>query len=134
MLDAKCRAFRCVLGSLLRPNWSILRGTVSLRKMFENGKIAVFERKCRQLQILPKVCNERIFDRRQLIYNKIFLNFFFIEIGSSHLYAFFAPFASKSVNYSRHSETLNFWKNSKLTSFSFENSDFTVFKHFSKTH
>ena len=38
------------------------------------------------------------------------------------------------VNYSRHSEILNFRKNSKSTSFSFENSDFTVFKHFSKIH
>ena len=44
------------------------------------------------------------------------------------------PFVSKLVNYSRCSETLNFRKNSKSTSFSFENSDFTVFKHFLKTH
>ena len=42
-----------------------------------------------------------------------------------------ASFAFKLVIYSRHSETLNFLKNSKLTSFSFKNSDFTVFKHFS---
>ena len=54
-----------------------------------------------------------------------------IEAGSLHLYASFAPFASKLVNYSRHTETLNFRKNSKSTSFSFENSNFTVFMHFS---
>ena len=45
-----------------------------------------------------------------------------------------APFASKLVNYSRHSETLNFRKNSKLRTFSFENRDLTVFQHFSKAH
>ena len=45
-----------------------------------------------------------------------------------------APFAFKLVNYSRHSKILNFRKNSKLTSFSLKNSDFTVFKDFSKTH
>ena len=44
-----------------------------------------------------------------------------------------APFSSKFVNYSRYSETLNFRKNSKSTSFSFENSDFTAFMHCSKT-
>ena len=40
---------------LLRPNWSIIRGTVSLWKMYENGKIAVFEGKWRRFRILPKV-------------------------------------------------------------------------------
>ena len=40
------------------------------------------------------------------------------------------PFASKMVNYLRHSETSNFRKNLNSTSFSFKNSDFTVFKHF----
>ena len=37
-----------------------------------------------------------------------------------------AHFASKLVNYLRHSETLNFRKNSKSTTFSFEN----TFEHF----
>ena len=45
-----------------------------------------------------------------------------------------APCALKLVNYSSHSEILNFHKISKLTSFSFKNSNFPVFKHFSKTH
>ena len=44
------------------------------------------------------------------------------------------PFASKLVNYSWHSEILNFRKNSKSTTFSFENSDLTIFQPFSKTH
>ena len=45
-----------------------------------------------------------------------------------------APFASKLVNYSRHSETLNFRKNSKSTTFFLRNSDLTIFKHFSMSH
>ena len=45
-----------------------------------------------------------------------------------------APFLSKMINYSRHNEILNFRKNSKSTSFSFEKSDLTVFEHFSKTY
>ena len=38
-----------------------------------------------------------------------------------------APFAFKLVNYSRHSDILKFLKNSKSTSFSFENSSRTKF-------
>ena len=38
------------------------------------------------------------------------------------------------VNYARHSGTLNFRNNSKSSTFFFENSDLTIFKHFSKTH
>ena len=45
-----------------------------------------------------------------------------------------APLAFKLVNHSRYSEILNFRKNSKSTSFSFENNNFTVFIHFSKIH
>ena len=52
----------------------------------------------------------------------------FINVNFTAFYAF------KLVNYSRHSEILNSRKNSKSTSFSFKNSDFTVFKNFSKTH
>ena len=44
-----------------------------------------------------------------------------------------APFASKSVSYSSHSESLNIRKNSKSTTFSFETSDFSMFKYSSKT-
>ena len=52
----------------------------------------------------------------------------------AHIFALLlASFASKLVNYSSHSETWNFRKNSRSTSFSFENSDIIVFKHFSKT-
>ena len=40
---------------LLCPNWSIIQGSTSLWKMYENGKIAVFERKWRRFRILPKV-------------------------------------------------------------------------------
>ena len=45
-----------------------------------------------------------------------------------------APFAFKLVKYSSHGEILNFRKISKSSSSSFKNSDFTAFKHFSKTH
>ena len=45
---------------------------------------------------------------------------FFIELGSSHLYAFFGTFWYKLVNYSWQSESLNFRKNSKSTTFSFK--------------
>ena len=45
-----------------------------------------------------------------------------------------APFASKSVHYSRRSETLNFRKNSKSTTFSFDSNDLSIFKHTSNTH
>ena len=79
-------------------------------------------------------CTERIFDSRPFMYNKIFLKTLLQKLVAHISMLFLALFASKFVNQSRHSETLNFRKNSKLTSFSFENSDFTVFKHFSKTH
>ena len=70
-------------------------------------------------------------ESRPFMYNKIFLKK--ENVGSSHLYASFGTFcAVKLVNYSRHSEILNFRKNSKSTSFSYENSDLTVFKHFFK--
>ena len=39
---------------ILRPNWLIIPGIVSLCKMFENCQIAVFEGKCPQFRILPK--------------------------------------------------------------------------------
>ena len=56
------------------------------------------------------------------------------EIKNAKAVVLVAPFAFELVNYSRHSEILKFRKNSKSTSFSFKNRDFTVFKHFSKTH
>ena len=40
---------------LFRSNWTIFGGTVSLWKMFENGKIAVFLGKWRKFRILLKV-------------------------------------------------------------------------------
>ena len=40
---------------LLCPNCSIIRGTAVLWKMYENGKIAVFEGKLRRFRILSKV-------------------------------------------------------------------------------
>ena len=40
----------------------------------------------------PYVCTERDFDSRPFIYNNIFLKKFFIEVGSSYLYASFDTF------------------------------------------
>ena len=53
---------------LLRPNWSIIRGTVSLWSMFENGQLAIFERKCHRFRILltvPRIINQFGRKRRQ---------------------------------------------------------------------
>ena len=48
------------LWHLLRSNWSIIRGIVSLWKMFENGQIAVFEGKWGWFRILLKVQNSTV--------------------------------------------------------------------------
>ena len=82
----------------------------------------------------PYVCTERIFDSRPFTYNKILLKKLLKKLTAHILTLLLAPFASKLANYSRRSETFNFRKNSKSTTFSFENSDFAVFIHFSKTH
>ena len=81
----------------------------------------------------PYVCTERIFDSRPFMYNKIFLLKILQELVAHIFTLLLPPFAFKLVNHSRRSETLNFRKKSKSTSFSFENIDFTVFIHFSKT-
>ena len=64
----------------------------------------------------------------------IFFNKLLQKLIAHILTLLLATFASKLINYSRHSEILNFRKNSKSTSFSFENSDLIVFKHVSNTH
>ena len=46
----------------------------------------------------------------------------------------FTPFVSRSVDYSSRSESLNIGIISKSVTFSFENDDLSMFKHFSKTH
>ena len=77
----------------------------------------------------------RVFDRRPFMCNIIFLKNSYRSWYFVSLYVLLlANFAFKLVNYSSHSEILNFQKNSRSPSFSFKNSDFTVFKHFSKTH
>ena len=51
---------------------------------------------------------ERIFDRRLLMYNKIFLEKL-LQIFVVHILTLLlAPFAPKLVNYSRHSEFLKY--------------------------
>ena len=68
---------------------------------------------------------------RSCTYNKIFLKK--ENVGSSHLYASFGTFcAVKLVNYSRHSEILNFRKNSKSTSFFPSKLRFSLFQTFFK--
>ena len=53
-----------------------------------------------------------------------------VEVGSSHLYTSFGTFCVEIGQFfeGQCSETLNFRKNSKSTSFSFENNDFIVFQ------
>ena len=46
LLKNSCFASLRFFWHLFRPNWSIIRDTESLWKMFENGKIVVFEGKC----------------------------------------------------------------------------------------
>ena len=79
------------------------------------------------------VCIEQIFDSRPFMYNKTILKNSFV--GSSHLNASFGTFCVQIGQlFETHSEILKFRKNSKSTSFSFENSNFTVFKHFSHAY
>ena len=74
------------------------------------------------LQIQPKqtvrgmtyVCTERIFDSRLLMHNKISLEKLFLKFVVYIFTLLLAPFASKLVNYWRHSESLNIRKNSKI--------------------
>ena len=86
------------------------------------------------IYLTPYVCTELMFESRPFMYNKTFLKKILQKLAAHIFTLLMAPFTSKLVNYSRDSETLNFRKNSKSTSFSFENSSFTVFIHFSKTH
>ena len=80
------------------------------------------------------ICIERNFDSRPLMHNKNIFEKFLLKLVAHIFTLLLEPFAFKLVNYSRHSEFLKFRKNSKSTSFSFQNSDFTGFKNFSKTH
>ena len=66
------------------------------------------------------VCTERIFDSGPFMYSKIFLK-------TPLLAHIFFRIRGTAVR------LLNFRKNSKLTTFSFENSDLTVFKHFQRS-
>ena len=85
------------------------------------------------IYLTPYVCTERFFDCRPFMYNKIFLKKLLLKLVAHIFTLLLAPFALKLVYYLRSNEILNFRKNSKSSSFSFEDSDFTVFKHFSKT-
>ena len=88
----------------------------------------------KHIYLTPYVCNERFCWPPTIHEQQNILGKTLTEVGSSHLCAFLAYFASKLVNHSSHSEILNFHKISKLTPFSFKISDFTVFGHISKTY
>jgi len=77
------------------------------------------------------VGTEGNFDSPQFVYNKIFLKKLLMKIINHVFRLLLARFASKLVNYSRY-RTINFRKNSKLTTFSFVNSHLTIFKHFQR--
>ena len=78
------------------------------------------------------VCNERIFDRPPFMYKKSIWKKLLWKFEAHIFTLLLAPFTSKLVNYSRHGESLNFQKNSKSTTLSFENSDLSMFKHFER--
>ena len=74
------------------------------------------------------ICTERFFASPQFVFNKLFLNKLLKKLVAYIFALLFGPFASKLVNYSRRSESLNIRKKSKSATFSFEN------KHSSKAH
>ena len=61
------------------------------------------------------VYTERIFDSPPFLYNKMFLKELLHKLLAHIFTLLLTPFASKLVNQSRHSESLNIQKNSKLT-------------------
>ena len=88
----------------------------------------------KHIYLTPYLCIEWSFDRRPFINNKMFKEKPSQKLVAHIFTLLLAPFAFKLVNHSSHSEISNFHKISKSTSFSFQISDFTVFKHISKTH
>ena len=66
---------------------------------------------------------------------KYFWKYSYVYKLIAHILTFLlAHFEVKLVNYSSHSELLNFQKNSKSIPIPFKNRDFTVFKNLSKTY
>ena len=59
------------------------------------------------------ICTERIFDRPPFMYNKVFLSKLIQNLVANIFTLLLVPFASKLVNYSKRSESLNIQKNSK---------------------
>ena len=55
-------------------------------------------------------CTSQIFDSPPIMYNKTFFFLILKEVCGPHLYAFKETFESKLLNYSKHSESLNFRK------------------------
>ena len=53
-------------------------------------------------------------DNTPFMYNKIFLKNLLKMLVAHIITLLSAPLASKLVNYSRHGESLNIWKNSKI--------------------
>ena len=66
------------------------------------------------IYLTPYVCNERIFDSWPFMYNKTFLKKILYKLVAHIFTLHLTPFASKLVNYSRLSESLNNRKNSKI--------------------
>ena len=60
------------------------------------------------IYLTPYVCTERVFDRRLFMYNKIFLKKLLLKLVALIFTLFLAPVVFKFVNYSSHSEILNF--------------------------
>ena len=93
----------------IRQNVSYNRIHISkLLKLQKLAKIRIYLTPC------PQVCSEGIFDSRPFRCNKIFLKNLFKKFVDHIFTLLLAPFSSKLVNYSRHSESLNIQKNPKI--------------------
>ena len=68
------------------------------------------------------------------MYKKIFLNKLLEKLVAYIFKLLLVHFASKLINYSMRSESLNICKKSKSATFSFENNDLSMFKLSSKAH
>ena len=94
---------------------------------------------CRSIVLWTSVrtyylCTEQIFASPQFVYKKIFLNKLLWNLVAYIFPLLLAPFASKFVNYSRRSESLNIRKKSKSVTFSSKNNDLSMFKYSLRAH
>ena len=106
-LYSSFNTFGIQIGKLFAARWvfEYLKNFELIFKHTETRKTWIY--------LTPYVCTDRIFDSRPFNFmnNKIFLKKLLYKILAYIFTLLLAPFASKLVNYSRHSESLkNVWK------------------------